>query len=132
MAGWGTGSFENEDATGWLAELSTVSPDELTQILFHAADDPGYLEAPAASVAVAAAEVVAVLKGSSGAGVLPPAVAEWTKNNTTALTPEVKALAIRALERVRKNSELRDLWLEAEGLNDWTTALQDLRNRLEN
>jgi hypothetical protein len=130
MAGWGTGSVENEDAAGWLTELSTISPDELTQILFHAADDPGYLEAPAASVAVAAAEVVAALSGSPALGNVPPAVLEWTKNNQTVLTPELKALAIRALERVRKNSELRDLWLEADGLNDWTAALQDLQSRL--
>jgi hypothetical protein len=44
-------------------------------------------------------------------------------------TPGPKALTVRALERVRKNSELKDLWLEADGLNDWIAAIQDLQTR---
>lgn len=127
MAAWGSGSFENEDAVAWLAALSTKSPDDLTEI-FMAADDPGYFEAPAASVVVAAAEVIAALKGSPAQGV-PSEVVKWTANQP-APTPELQALALRALDRVRKNSELKDLWLEADGLNDWTAALQELQTRI--
>jgi hypothetical protein len=71
MAAWGTGSFENDDAADWLAELGTIAPDDLTQIFVQAADNPGYLEAPAASVVVAAAEVIAALNGSAIQGVPP-------------------------------------------------------------
>jgi hypothetical protein len=130
MVGWSTGSFANDDAAAWLAELGTIAPADLTQILIQAADNPSYLEAPAAGVAVAAAEVIAALNGSPAEGV-PPEIVEWTSGNPQASTPELKALAIRALDRVRRNSELRDLWLEADGLNDWTAAIQDLQNRLE-
>lgn len=63
MGAWGTGSFENDDAADWVAGLDAISPEELTRILIAAADDPEYLEGPAASVAVAAAEVVAALEG---------------------------------------------------------------------
>ncbi len=128
MGAWGTGSFENDDAAGWLAKLSTIAPDDLTQIFIQAADNPGYLEAPIASVVVAAAEVIAALNGSPA----PEARAEivrWTTNQQ-ASTAGLKALALRALERVRKNSELKDLWLEADGLNDWIAAIQDLQARL--
>jgi hypothetical protein len=45
-------------------------------------------------------------------------------------TPELNALAVRALERVRRNSELKDLWMEADGLNDWTGVMRDLQARL--
>jgi hypothetical protein len=31
---------------------------------------------------------------------------------------------------VRRNSELKDLWFEADGLNDWIQALKDLQARL--
>lgn len=130
MAGWGTGSFENDDAAAWLANLKTLVPGELTKILLHAADDPDYLEAPAASVAVAAAEVVAALNGSPPERA-PAEIGEWTRLHPQALTPELKAVAIRALDRVRRNSELKDLWLEADGLNDWTAAGRDLQARLE-
>jgi hypothetical protein len=128
VGAWGTGSFENDDAKDWLAGLSTITPPDLAQILVEAADHPGYLESPAASVAVAAAEVVAAWNGSP-APAAPREIAEWTGKNPQALTPELKALTLRALERVRKNSELKDLWLEADGLNDWTAAIQDLQTR---
>jgi uncharacterized protein DUF4259 len=129
VAGWGTGSFENEDAASWLTELRTITVDDLTRILVRAADDPGYLEAPAAGIAVAAAEVVAALNRSSAEGV-PSQVVEWVEKNPQPPTPELKALGIRALERVRRNSELKDLWLEADGLNEWIAAIQDLQTRL--
>jgi hypothetical protein len=127
MAAWGTGSFENEDAAGWLAKLGTLTPDDLSQIFVQAAENPNYLEAPAASVVVAAAEVIAALGSPTPAQ--PPEIVEWTTNRP-ASTPELKALAIRALERVRRNSELKDLWLEADGLNDWIAAIQDLQTRV--
>jgi hypothetical protein len=126
---WGVGSFENDDAAGWLAKLGAITPNDLTKIFLHAANNPGYLEAPDASVAVAAAEMIAALNGSSAAGV-PREIVEWTKGNRQATTPELKALAIRALDRVRRNSELKDLWLEADGLNDWIAAIHDLQTRL--
>jgi hypothetical protein len=125
---WGTGSFENEYAADWLAKLGTMAPDDLAQIFAQAADHPGYLEALAASVVVAAAEAVAALKGSPAEGV-PPEIIKWTTNRQ-ASTPEIIALALRALERVRKDSELKDLWLEADGLNDWIAAIQDLQTRV--
>jgi hypothetical protein len=126
---WGVGSFENDDAAGWLAKLGSITPNDLTKIFLHAADNPAYLEASEASVAVAAAEVIAALNGSSAAGA-PREIVEWTKGNRPATTPELKALAIRSLDRVRRNSELKDLWLEADGLNDWIAAIHDLQTRL--
>ncbi|HYM75054.1 MAG TPA: DUF4259 domain-containing protein [Candidatus Dormibacteraeota bacterium] len=128
MGAWGTGSFENDDAADWIADLGALTPDDLTQIFAQAADNPSYLEAPAASAVVAAAEVVAALNHSPATAV-PDKILEWVKNRQ-APTPELKALALRALDRVRKDSELKDLWLEADGLNDWIAAIQDLQIRL--
>ena len=129
MSRWGVGSFENDDAASWLAKLGPITRDDLTKIFLHAADNPDYLEAPDASVTVAAAEVIAAVNGSPAAGVSRE-IAEWTKGNREASAPDLKALAIRALERVRRNSELKDLWLEADGLNEWIAAIHDLQTRL--
>jgi len=128
VGAWGSGSFENDDAADWLAQLGPLTPDDLRKIFDQAAVDTAYLEAPAASVVVAAAEAVAALNGSPAQGV-PPEIVKWTTDRP-ASTPELKALALRALDRVRKNSELKDLWLEADGLNDWTAAIQDLQTRV--
>jgi hypothetical protein len=129
VGAWGNGSFENDDAADWLADLGTIAPDDLTKILAQTADHPGYLEGPEASVAVAAAEVVAAWGGSLAAAA-PPGIVEWTKKHPQAATPEIKALAVRALERVRRNSELKDLWMEADGLNDWIAVIRELQERL--
>lgn len=129
MGAWGTGSFENDDAADWVGELATISPEELTRILAQAADDAEYLEAPAASVAVAAAEVVAALSGAAADGA-PAKIGEWAGKNSQAFTMELKATAIRAVDRVRRNSELKDLWMEADGLNEWIAAMRELQGRL--
>lgn len=129
MAGWGTGSFENDDVMDWVAELKTLAPADLAKILAQAADDPAYLEAPAASVALGAAEVVATLNGSPAASA-PQEIEQWVKRHPQTLTPQLKDVALRATERVRRNSELKDLWMEAEGLTDWIEAVKDLQARL--
>jgi hypothetical protein len=36
MAGWGTGSFENDDAADWVKKLGAMAPEDLTQIFAHA------------------------------------------------------------------------------------------------
>ena len=129
MGAWGTGSFENDEAKDWVAGLDKIATEELTRILVRAADDPEYLEAPAAYVAIAAGEVVAALGRAPAEGV-PVAIAEWARKHSEALTPELKALAIRTLERVRTNSEVKDLWMQADGLNDWIVAIRELQGRL--
>ena len=129
MGAWGTGSFENDDAKDWAGGLDKIAPGDLTRILTQAADAPEYLQAPAAYIAVAAGEVVAALGGAPSEGV-PAAIAEWARIHPEALTPELTAVAIRALERVRRNSEIKDLWMEADGLNDWIAAVRELQGRL--
>ena len=133
MSAWGTGNFDNDDARDWLGELKSLAVGDLKPILARAADATDYLEAPASSVAVAAAEAVAALKGAP-AETTPREIAEWVNGvqnpSLSALTPDFSELAIRAVERVRTNSELKDLWMEAEGLNEWSSALRELTARL--
>ena len=129
MGAWGAESFQNDDAADWLATLSTMSPGDLTQVFSLVADNSGYVEVTAASIAVAAAEVVAALNGRPAMGA-PTEILEWTRKNHFGITPELKALSIRALDRVWENSELKDLWSESEELSNWTAAIQDLRSRL--
>lgn len=133
MSAWGTGNFDNDDARDWLGGLKSLGVDGLRPILARAADDADYLEALESSVAVAAAEAVAALKGLP-AEPLPREIADWVseKKVQTDAPPilDLAALAIRAVERVRTNSELKDLWMEADGLNEWSAALRELAARL--
>lgn len=64
MGAWGVRPFENDDAADFLSELMDVPASERTQLLLAALTLPGgYLEAPQASVAVAAAALVAAHNG---------------------------------------------------------------------
>ncbi len=138
MPGWGTGSFENEDAQSFLGRLNSLGVDDLRQILTHAADQ-NYVEAPESGAAVAAAEVVAALvvsakgmaaKEETTSPATPPQIVDWIRKNGAGIPPDLVDLAHRAVEKVRTNSELKDLWLEAEGLNEWSAALRELEGRL--
>lgn len=128
MPGWGSGSFENEDAQKFLGALHSKQPEDLQILLAHAADH-GYLEAPESSVAIVTAEVVATAKGHPPQTV-PREIAEWVGKVEGAPSAEMSELARCAVERVRTNSELKDLWLEAEGLNEWSAGLRNLEERL--
>ena len=129
MPGWGTGSFENEDAQNFLAALHLKTPDELKQILARAADETDYLDASQSGVVIVAAEVVATAKGAAPQTV-PRQILEWVSKIEGAPSDEMNELAQRAVNKVRVNSELKDLWQEAEGLNEWSAALRDLEARL--
>jgi hypothetical protein len=129
MPGWGTGSFENEDAQNFLGALSSKEPANLKSILARAADQVDYLDASESSVVIAAAEVVATAKGNPPQTV-PSQIAEWISQFEGAPSVEMSELAGRAVDRVRTNSELKDLWHEAEGLNEWSALLRNLQERL--
>jgi hypothetical protein len=129
MGAWGAESFQNDDAADWLAALGTMSPDDLMQVFSAVADDSGYVEVAAASIAIAAAEVIAAVEGRPATGA-PTKILEWTRKNRSSITPGLKALSIRALDRVWENSELKELWSESEEFSSWTAAIQDLRSRL--
>ena len=134
MAGWGTGSFENEDAQSFLGRLNSLSADDLRQMLSRAAEND-YLEAPESGAVVVAAEVVAALVAAANDETSSPAtprqISDWIRTNDGSAPPDLINLARRAVEKVRTNSELKDLWLEAEGLNEWSASLRDLEGRLK-
>jgi len=129
MPGWGAGSFENDDAQNFLNELSSRAPDDLKEILSRAADREDYLPAKEGTIVVVAAEVVATAKGAPPHDI-PHQVAEWVGKIEGAPSAEMNELARRAVNKVRLSSELKDLWQEADGLNDWSAVLRDLEERL--
>jgi hypothetical protein len=114
MPGWGSGSFENDDARNFLGRLNSVGVDDLKQMLVDATDRE-YPEAPESSIVIAAAEIVATARGNHPEAV-PSQIVEWVSKIDGAPSPEMLELARLAVYKVRTNSELKDLWLEAEGI----------------
>jgi hypothetical protein len=130
VGAWNFGPFDNDDALDFLGELRHFEDSSVIAIaLRHAADNNGYLEAPEASAAVAAAEIVAGLRGHA-ISELPEAASTWIGNHADLLTNELLPLATASVERVRSRSELQELWADSEHFPQWERSLDDLIQRL--
>jgi hypothetical protein len=131
---WDTGPFDNDDALDWVWELS--ESDDLSIIkstLNSAASSSGYLEAPTASMAIAAAEVVAALRGNSRPD-LPDEVSEWVDDHKLSVGDDLLKIARAAIENTKntESSELAQLWMDSEELMDsWLKNVDDLLKRLQ-
>ncbi len=129
MGAWAHGSFANDDALDWVATLSRSGSSAISQALSAVPEaDDDYLEAPTASAAIAAAEVVAAQAGSP-ADKFPAEVSAWVASQPRP-APELIALARRAVQRVLRLSELRDLWAESEDSDAWQAEVSGLLARL--
>lgn len=137
MGAWGAGNFDNDDAIDWADTLVSAGRDSsvVEAALRAVANVPvdQYVEAPESSCALAAAEVVAGSNGhppSSGFPDEAEGLDDWVNTYGSLLEgPQLLDLALRAVERVTADSELRELWDEA-GADEWDAAVADLRLRL--
>jgi hypothetical protein len=142
MGAWGFNSFENDAAADWLGDLRESGDSGLIRNSLQAVfpKPPGflgklmgkrssYLDADGASAALVAAEVVAALRGKPHAK-LPPEVEKFVADNDQAASTALSALAFKAVQRIRAESELCELWQESEDFELWQAELESLEQRL--
>lgn len=131
---WDIGPFENDDALDWVWELTeSVDGTPLNRAFDDVLRSPRYVEAPSASIAIAAAEVLAALKGEARDG-LPDEVTEWVQGRKLAADARMTEKAVNAIKLVMDEevSELAQLWADAPELaKDWRASLEDLLKRLQ-
>ena len=128
MGAWGHGSFENDDALDWVAELETDGIAAIRKALKLSARE--YIEVDQGSNAIAAAELVAAARGHR-ADELPDEVTAWIQANASTITDQDVVLARKAVERVREgSSELEELWAEHGPDNPWERGTASLIERL--
>jgi hypothetical protein len=127
---WGDGSFENDDAMDWVAECVRATSPGLVKAAFDRALNADVVEAPDASAAIAAAEVVAASLGKPSP-VFPENLKAWLAGQPRAQIAAQAALAERALTKIEdaQHSELRQLWSEGK-LNQWLSKVQALQSRI--
>ena len=130
---WGTASFENDLASDWfLLVEEAVEPGEvIASALDTALADADYLGLDAAREAIAAAELLASCAGHAPDR-LPDDVRRWVDGHPHRPHDSETDEAIIAVQRVRAESELREVWAEAAGDrdNEWLNAIDDLIARL--
>lgn len=130
MGAWGIGNFENDEAMDWIYELEDSKDFAVLERALKAVtrDESGAADVFDACAALAAAETVAALLGFPPDD-LPEEVESWIDGKPEPPNNLV-ALAQRAVEAVKKKSELRDLWEEQENVDEWTEVLNDTQSRL--
>lgn len=133
MGAWSHEPFGNDDANDWAYRLEDAKDLGLIEsTLDQVLESEGYLEAPQASEAVGAVEVIAKLLGR---GTLSDAytekIDEWVKTVALKPSPSLLEKARRTLDRVMSDdSELRELWQE-EGTGDWENSIANLKKAVE-
>jgi hypothetical protein len=129
MGAWGIGNFDNDDAADWTSELSESKGSGAIRSALKEASSGEYLEAPVASVGLAAAEVVAALLGNPTQS-LPDEVRDWAKRNRIEVDHDLLSLARAAVIRVKGKSELQELWQDSKDYTKWQALQDDLLKRL--
>ena len=132
MGAWGSGNFENDTAQDWLYDFGENDFRLIERTLAGVASMVALdeLDADEACEVLAAAECVAAAAGFPPENP-PEELAEWlTENSPMQVKPAYIEMARKAVARVLKKSELRELWLESEAFDGWETAVLNLQSRL--
>ena len=132
VGAWGSGSFQNDSASDWFYTVEeAVDPGVvIATALDDALAEAGYLELDPASAAIAGAEVLASCAGQAAAD-LPDHIRRWAMEHPHQPHRDEIEQAVQAVERVRGESELSELWDEEAGSdNGWRRAVDDLILRL--
>ena len=114
----------------YLVEEAVDPGPVIESALDDALAEADHLELDAAYAAVAAAELAASCAGEV-ADNLPDHIRRWVSEHPHQPHAEEIEHAVQAVERVRVESELRELWAEETGPdNAWLLAVDDLVARL--
>ena len=132
MGAWDGTSFGNDTANDWVYELERSDDLSLIDQALTRVMETGeaYLEAPEAEEAIAAAEVVAWLRGRPAeVDAYTKKVAAWVAAHPLEVPQALLEKALAALARIQAEpSELLELW---EGQDEWSQSVQALRERLQ-
>ncbi len=133
MSAWNTGTFDNDDAADWLAELQATDDEAVLQAALEAADaGEGYLEAPEGARILCACELVAALTGQAASD-LPEMALEWVEQHSALDVSMLLPIARNGIDRVLAvDSELEELWREnADEYSAWRQSVLTLKDRLD-
>ncbi|MDR2881538.1 MAG: DUF4259 domain-containing protein [Azoarcus sp.] len=136
-SGWGHGSFENESALEWLRELMDGDASLVGKTLDAVADAPRniddieYGDYSKYRKALVAAELVAAALDLGEDRLNNEDAIAWLRKNRAAARSVGVARARRAVERVYKQSRLRELWDELGEDAEWHVDVRELLRRLD-
>lgn len=131
MGAWGVGIFENDAAMDWTVDFQHAPSEQTLRATFEATTVDGYLEREVGCSALAAAELLAASRGKPCQDI-PQALQDWAAASPGVATPELRAQALAAIERVmiEESSEVAESWLTTDDAAEWKALVEDLKKRL--
>lgn len=128
---WDVSSFGNEQAQDWLKDLiGSTSGDMIEEALAKVDRSDMFIDGQDAERGIAAAETVAASWQKPSEN-LPQELILWLKTHSYKSSPDTVRVAARVVDKVAKNSELRDLWDGTDASVSWQRTIADLKERLE-
>jgi|GEM_PF-1290915 len=124
-------NFENDYVTDWVYDLRHAQDVSIIESIFkEVLETKGrLLEEKPATLGIAAAEIVAVMKGRPTLDT-PAAVEDFISRVGKPPSKELVQDALKVIERVKDGSALQQLWDERDDGEDWRESLSDLEDRL--
>ena len=131
VTAWGAGIFQDDLASDFVAEIvQSDGPAILRRALSRAGQARGHLLYELAVQALIAAEVLAAVRGRPTRA-LPPELARWAANHhREGIAEALRPLATAAIERVKEDSEIAELWARSDDVGGWIERVDDLLDRL--
>jgi hypothetical protein len=130
MGAWGVEAFQNDSALDWTFELEGVKDLKVLEHAFSAVTESAeYLDSDDCCSALAAAEVVTALLKKPPA-YLPKEVEDFLAGVEMQPSPGLVMLAKQAVQKVKSDSELKELWDESEEADGWHRSVDALLARL--
>ena len=131
MGAWDNGNFGNDDAMDFVADV--LSKANVVNAIVTVSNTPinEYIDSADCCNALAAIEYIATALGNTAKD-FPEEALEWVSENKLLLLQDEKLIlnAHLALEKIKTNSELKELWEESEEFEDWLNIVEGLKKRI--
>jgi hypothetical protein len=132
MGAWGHRNFENDEALDFVWEINEGGVQTIREAIDKVVNKPAseQPESSECTEALAAIEYVAAAKGNPSED-FPEESEIWLeKNGGKELLSIDSTLLLKAIERIKSNSELRAAWDDSAEAKEWYNILSGLEQRL--
>jgi hypothetical protein len=133
MGAWGLLNFENDTALDFVATVEEKGIEQIKSAIevINTIEEDAYVDSYLCEEALAAVEYIAAAKDRMAED-FPEDAEEWLQANKANLLAirGIIAKCQQAIDRIKNNSEGKDLWEESGDVEEWNKVLDDLNTRI--
>ena len=133
MGAWGHTNFDNDTAQDFVGEVEEGGIDRIISAIdvINSIGEDAYVDSDLATEALAAIEYIATAKDRMAED-FPEDAEDWVNAHKAQLLTirGIVAKSQQAIDRIKNNSELKDLWEESTDFGNWNKVLDDLNTRI--